>query len=682
MRPPIPLWRKTPVLRLLLPFAAGILLQWYLQAPTLLLLVSTSVFLLFLAPLLLPVRHRFRWRHLPGIALNGLLLGGGAFWVMTRDVRHERDWIGTLPEPDAVVLRLTAPLSEKPASWKAEARIIQAHVNGQWRPASGGVLLYLRKAGARQLPFYGQDVLVQAPLQFVRSTGNPEAFDYARWCLFQGVTHTAFLRSDDYSVLPGFHGSSLQGALYACRDRVIATLQGYLPSGQGLAEALLIGYKDDLDKELVRTYSRTGVVHIIAISGMHLALIYGLLLLLTRPLISQRLRWLRMGLVLAGLWGFSFLAGGGPSILRAAVMFSFMAFGSLIGRKGNGVNTLLLAALVLLLVNPFWLWDVGFQLSFTAVGGILLFYRPIYALYIPDNRILDGIWKGSAVTLAAQVLTTPLSLYHFHQFPVLFLLANVLAVPLSALLVYALLALLALSFWPATATLLGKGIAMLISLLNNYIATIDRLPAALWDGISLSILQTALLYALIAVLARGLLQRRPPAWRWAGALTLLFFALRAASFGWAAQQSRLVVYSVPKKTAVEVHDGRQTAFRGDRTVLEDPSLRSYHLEPAHTTYRLHGEVTELPRTFFFRGHVVVHLSERESFPAVVKADLLILSHRPRIYLPRLLENGRVDAVVLDASVPARTASQWKKDCAGAGIACYDVADKGAYILER
>jgi competence protein ComEC len=679
-----PFWKKTPVFRLLLPFAAGILLQWYTTPPPPELAGAAAFSLLLLFSGLLPLSQRYRLRALSGLALQVLLLCAGAFWLQLRDAPSEPDWIGRAPKAVAVLVRLTAPLQEKTASWKAEAEIVQAHINGHWQPASGGALLYLRKDSDQHLPVYGQELLVQAPLEPIRGSGNPGAFDYSRWCLFRGITHTVFLRTGDYRILPGFHGTALQRALFTWNERLVATLQRYIPSGpaQGMAEALLIGYKNDLDKELVRTYSRTGVVHIIAISGMHLALVYALLLGFTWPLRANRFRWLRMALVLTGLWAFTALAGGGPSLLRAAVMFSFIAFGALIGRKGNGINTLLLAALTLLLLNPFWLWDIGFQLSFTAVGGILLFYRPVYQLYSPDNRLLDAIWKGSAVTLAAQVLTTPISLYHFHQFPLLFLFANILAVPLSALLVYALLALLGLSFWPAAATLLGKGIGWLIGLLNSYIASIDRVPMAVWEGISVSAMQTILLYGLIATLAWGPLQQRRPLWRPAMACLGLLLLLRSISFFTATRQSRLLVYNIPKHSALEVHEGRQLAFRGDAEVLEDPSLRSFHLDPAHVGYRLEASAVALPNAFLFADKVIVNVGEKSGYPPLKRADVLILSGRPHVFLPKILEAQMPSTVVLDASVSKRTAARWKSDCARAGVTCYDVTESGAFMLER
>ena len=187
----------------------------------------------------------------------------------------------------------------------------------------------------------------------------------------------------------------------------------------GLAEALLIGYKDDLDKTLVQSYTNTGVVHIIAISGLHLGLIYWLLVQLLKPLQRRKyMKWLRPVIIILGLWLFSLLAGAQPSILRSAVMFTCIVIGETIAKKTSIYNSLALSAFGLLCWNPYWLWDVGFQLSYSAVLSIIIFMRPVYNLLYVKNKILDFFWKINAVTIAAQILTLPLSIYHFHQFPV------------------------------------------------------------------------------------------------------------------------------------------------------------------------------------------------------------------------------------------------------------------------
>ncbi|WP_165917375.1 ComEC/Rec2 family competence protein [Flaviaesturariibacter aridisoli] len=675
----MPAWKHRPALRLLLPFAAGILLQWYAALPLPALLSVAGLCLLI--PLLyrfLPLRHQFRAGPWAGLALNGLLLAAGAAACRQADIRQDPRWLGHTGAGDAFIAELVSEPAEKAASWKVTAEIRMRRQEGQWTPVKGTALLYFRK-GTTPPPF-GSRVQVALPLQVIRNSGNPGAFDYQRWCLFQGITHQAFV--SDYALLPGRDHHPLQAALIAGRKAVTGILRQHLPGKeiQGLAEALLIGYKDDLDPELTAAYARTGVVHIIAISGMHLALVYLLLLGLTKPLGAPRWRILRLVLVLGGLWGFSLLAGGGPSVLRSAVMFSLLAIGGLIGRKGDSINSLLLAALLLLLINPFWLWDIGFQLSFTAVGGIVLFYRPIYQLYTTHNKALDFVWKGAAVSLAAQVLTTPLSLYHFHQFPLLFLAANLLAVPLSGLLVYALIAVCALSFWPAVAGLAGSASALGIRLLNAWIDRIDRVPFGVWDGLSLSVLQTVLLYGLLAAVAWALLRRRPQAWRYALGCGLCFLTLRAYSFYEAGQRTRLIVYQVPHYAALEVQEARRCWYRGDAAPQQDARLYGLHLKPAHTEARSGTGARPLPAAFRFAGKTVaqIGLPDSNGLPDI-PIDLLVVSHQVRADAVALRD---IRAVVLDASLTRRSAQQWKEACAEAGIPCHDVGQEGAFVLYR
>ena len=169
----------------------------------------------------------------------------------------------------------------------------------------------------------------------------------------------------------------------------------------GLAEALLIGYKDDLDKTLVQSYSNTGVVHIIAISGLHLGLIYWLLNLLLKPLSKRKKwRWLRPIIAVSCLWFFSLLAGGISfhSSIRSHV-YLYCCRQIVFARKTSIYNTLAVSAFFLLCYNPYWLWDVGFQLSYSAVLSIIIFMQPIYNLFYIKNKFLDFIWKLNAVTL-------------------------------------------------------------------------------------------------------------------------------------------------------------------------------------------------------------------------------------------------------------------------------------------
>ncbi|RYZ47034.1 MAG: ComEC family competence protein, partial [Chitinophagaceae bacterium] len=381
-------------------------------------------------------------------------------------------------------------------SYKALASVEAVFHNRMDKSAKGDIILYFKKDSVPPGVGYGSRLLVAATLQAIRNAGNPGSFDYKTYSLFQGITHQVYLTPQDYVVQPGVVQNSSKVFLFQSRIWVVSTLKKFIrgEKEQGLAEALLIGYKDDLDKNLVQAYSNTGVVHIIAISGLHLGIIYAILLLLTAPMRrSKHLLLPRLLIILGSLWLFSILAGAGPSVLRSALMFTLIAIGESTAKKTNIFNTLSFSAFGLLCINPFWLWDVGFQLSYAAVLSIVLFFRPVYNWFHLPNKLIDLTWKLTAVTIAAQILTLPISIYHFHQMPLLFLVTNFIAVPLSSLILLGEILLCALFFLPPVASLLGTILRELIVFMNSYIEGLDKLPFATWNLLSISILQTVLL---------------------------------------------------------------------------------------------------------------------------------------------------------------------------------------------
>ena len=342
------------------------------------------------------------------------------------------------------------------------------------------------------------------------NNGNPGAFDYNRYCLFQDITYQVFLRKDQYFVLADKNRNWLQQKLFEIRNSTIQTLQHYITGEkeQGVAEALLIGYRNDLDKDLVQAYSNTGVVHIIAISGLHLGMIYGLLFYIFS--FFKRYKWvhlLKPFIILFVLWAFTLIAGAVPSILRSAVMFSFIVIGEVINRKTNMYNTLAASAFCMLVYDPFVLWDVGFLLSYAAVISIITFMQPVYRWLYFQNKILDKIWRLSSVTISAQVLTLPIVIFYFHQFPNYFLITNLLVVPLSGLILYGEILLLCVSFIKVLATVIGKILYWLILFMNTFIEHINNMPFSVWNNLQINILQTWLLYGFIIAVCIWLLRK-------------------------------------------------------------------------------------------------------------------------------------------------------------------------------
>ncbi len=288
----------------------------------------------------------------------------------------------------------------------------------------------------------------------------------------------------------------------------------------------------------MQAYANTGVVHVIAISGLHLGLIYGILLMLTKGLRGRKLALLRAVIIIASLWVFTLLAGAQASVVRSAVMFTTLAIGAVLNRNASIYNTLALSALLLLLYNPFWLWDVGFQLSYAAALSIIIFFKPIYNWLYFQNKLLDAVWKLMAVTLAAQLLTTPFSLYYFHQFPLLFFITNLVAVPLSSVILIGEILLCVFAFIPPVASALGWLLTKLIFFLNDHILQMNSLPFTSWQNLSISFWQSVLLLVFISGLGYWLMQQNKKGLQVSAMALLLFAILRTASFMEASSQKK------------------------------------------------------------------------------------------------------------------------------------------------
>lgn len=675
------LWQKAPALKLLLPLLSGIIIQWYLQllrSHIISALISLAVVLL-LKPLFSQSK-KFRLRAVQGVVLNLLLAGAGMLLVHVNDVRNHEAWFASqYTTGDVLELRLEEPLSEKPNSFKSTATVLSIMRNNEKIFCRGKVIVYFRKEPSAKKLNYGSRLLTGKPVQQIRNSGNPAAFDYQRYCLFNGITHQVYLDTHGF-VHSGIDQNRIRQWLYECRRFLIATIRQYIrgEKERGLAEALLIGYKDDLDKTLLQSYANTGVVHVIAISGLHLGLIYGILLLLTKPLNRKRLRWLRAGMIISGLWIFSLLAGAQPSVLRSAVMFSAIAVAVALERKTSTYNTMALSAFLLLCYQPFWLWDLGFQLSYSAVLSILIFFRPVYNCFDFRNKAIDAVWKLAAVTIAAQVLTTPISLFHFHQFPLLFLITNLLAVPLSSVILIGIILLCSLFFIPAAANNLGMILEAMTRFLNQFVERMDGSGLAVWEGISISLLQTVLLYVMILA-AYWWLPEKKKTWVWIMACTLLCFSLvRITGFHAAARQQKMIVYNVPKLRAMDLIDGRTCHYLGD-PLPED--VVNFHIRQARITSRVYAPVQAAHFSFRFCGKKILILDKAPD-PAQppVAIDILVISGKPFLQMESLYKIFSMKQVVMDSSVPFGKAKLWKQQCKQLDIPCHNVAEEGAFVI--
>ena len=691
----VPLWKKAPFVRLLLPLAAGILLQWYGDIPVAVAISGISSFgIAYLLFFLLPLALRFKTQWLQGIILHLVILSLGLLLTWQKDVRHYSNWFGRYyRDSDYVVIRIDEPLVKKAKSDKANGYIEAVIHNDSVTVCTGKLLLYFAKDSSGIPLQYGDKILIHKNLQDIQNSGNPGAFNYQRYAAFQSTFNNVFLKEKDWVKLDTKDINYFTKFIFAARDKTLSILQKNIPpskDGLGLAEALLIGYTNDLDKDLVQAYSNTGVVHIIAISGMHLALIYGLLVLVFAkiPLINKS-KILQVVLILICLWTFSILTGAAASIIRSAVMFTFISLGRNFSKSSSTYNTLAASAFVMLCYNPYFLWDVGFQLSYLAVIGIIIFQKAIYNWVYVKNKWLNMVWELIAISLAAQVLTFPICIYYFHQFPNFFLITNIVAVPLSTAILYAEIALIALSWIPYLGIYLGKIVGWMVWGMNKYIVWVSHLSYALWDKIPATVLSTGLLYIVVIGLSMWLINKNKSALKLA-LLCLLGFTILIAYNDWQVKnQHNIIVYNVQQHQAIDFVEGNTYQFIGDSILSTAGIAQNFSLKPSRLALQLNEMVdslTKIPGKLFYQVNnkkiiLIANTLQFEPVQQKIAVDLIIISKNPKLYMAQLESIFDCKQYVFDASNSLWKINQWKKECKALHLNFHSIPTEGALVYD-
>ena len=286
---------------------------------------------------------------------------------------------------------------------------------------------------------------------------------------------------------------------------------------QALVASIALGEKSNLTSTQREAYSKAGISHVLALSGLHLGIIYSVLSALFSTILYRIVRrdwaeFIVQTIITATLWGYVFLVGLPPGAVRSALMLTLYAFVSLLHRDRLSANSLAFACIVMLIANPSTLWDVSFQLSFLAVLSIIIFYPPLFSLYQSTTRwasLLRPVWGIVCVSIAAQVGTMPLIAYYFGRFSCYFLLSNLLILPLITLLLYATLASFIVQGAPLLHNLVLDTMQWLATTVQTLVNGISSLPHSTLDNLQFNLLQTYLAYILItSVYALSLYARK------------------------------------------------------------------------------------------------------------------------------------------------------------------------------
>ena len=689
------IWKKAPFLRLLIPVIAGIIIEYYIKFEMKIIIIAAILLITaYIIFNILPLAYRFKFHAIPGIIITLFIVVAGGFLTWNKDIRNHNNWYGNCYDSSSyLVATISEPPVEKNKSYKALASVDEVITKGSVYKTTGKLLLYFAKDSVLNTMTYGNRIIIKNKFEEIKNSGNPAAFDYARYCAFQQLFHQCYLKKNDWILLKGKNISIYKQTIFNAQQFVINVLDKYITGEdeKSIAKAMLIGYKVDLDKDLVQAYSNAGVIHLIVIAGLHLGLIYALLIWLTGkiPLIKKSKK-ASIVLILFCLWFFALLTGASPPVLRAVVMFSFIAAGKIIDKNASVYNSLAASAFVLLCCNPFMLWDAGFQLSYFAVAGIVISHRYIYNWFYFRNKILNEAWKIASVSLAAQAFTLPACLYYFHQMPLLFVFSNIIAIPLAMLTLYACIILIFISPVHPVALYLGKIITASIWLLNHTIFFINAIPFSLWNGFSITVAETILLYIIITFFLYWLIKRNGTAFKFgiccALALTVIITFKKINSF----QQKKIIVYNVSAHKAIDFIDGNTYHFVGDSDLIIDGLLQNFHLKPARIFYTLHKKIDnnfpvfQKNNFFQFYGKKILLIDSAIVYKPLtqkINVDYIIISKNPKLFIPKLAAVFNCGVYIFDASNPLWKIDKWKKDCEELHLRFHSVPEQGAFITD-
>jgi competence protein ComEC len=588
---------------------------------------------------------------------------------------------------------ITTFSQEKVKSWRTEALLTEVYSDGKWNSVKGKILFYFSKDGFEK-PFpYGDVLLIKGSPALMSPPSNPGEFDYKRYLSFRNIYHQHFFREGDVKLIGHDPPSRFIKYAFLSRDWCQQTLEKFVTGEreQAVASALVLGVTDGLDNDLLNAYSSTGAMHVLAVSGLHISILYMIIMWVLKPLLKLKSGpWLLAVISLILLWLYAFITGISPSVLRAVAMFSFMALARPTGQTTNIYNTLGASAFCLLLFDPYLIMSVGFQLSYLAVLGIVYLQTGLYNLWNPTNYLMDEIWKISCVSIAAQVSTFSLGLLYFHQFPNYFLLSNLLVIPGSFVVLILGILLLAIGFINVAGVVVGFLLTWSIKFINYVVFVVEGFPYSLVENIYINTYQSWLIMIAITMIVIVFQYRKFYPFVFASASMFLFTIEQWDHHRNAFAKTKLTVYNVQGHTAIDLMENGQTLFFTDSVLMADKDRIRFHIHPN----RLFAGIQTVHSTAInssishqfgegmlvsWKGKSIFSLrSQTQRLPDNVTIDILVVGNNSLKFtsLEKLKSSPRL--IILDSSNSYFYTDHFLKQASRVGMKVHSVKHKGAY----
>ncbi len=594
---------------------------------------------------------------------------------------HLKVWVSNEPQKSNHILRF-------------ETEVTDAILENKTVKATGKLLVAFKIDSLHPIQLnYGDELIITSHFSPTEPPFNPAEFDFKAWLASKNIYHQTFLNQNQLIKLNSQKGNSIIKYALKVRKKQVDRYRKIIQNDEAFAVAstLVLGYRADLSKETLAAYSKTGTIHALSVSGMHVGIIYiflnwALVFLNTNLLLKS----IKLVLICSLIWYYSLLTGFSPSVLRSAIMLTVFILAKSFNRTSNSYNILAFTAFCLLVYNPLLTWDVGFQLSFLAVFGLIYLQPKIYAWFYFKNKWLDKLWSTIALSLAAQITTFPLSIYYFHQFPLYFIFSNLfILLPLSAMMY------LGISILMLRLYFLGPIFEWIITFTNNGLKWIADLPFSGISEIWINHWQLILLSISLSTFILSLVSYRKMMLISTIALLLIFQAYAGYHQLLLLKQRKIIAFSLRNNYAFAFIDGENAILLTD--LKTNDKNFSFSVKPALDQLRINNIKfvdwnTDIKAPFFIKKeHQVIFHKFRillldpsfnyKKIKMLPKFDMVWLHQNPIQNIYDLNSQIRFLSLLFDSTNKDYMIKKYKVEANKIAIQHYTLKKNKAYLID-
>ena len=669
-----------PLVKITICFVLGIIFSHFTKPNLSLLLILLSFGMVLLAVFYFE-KNKLQSHFFGIITLFTSFILGAFILSNNNETIHKNHYLHQITQVEKEILSQLI-IEEKLKNTLNNDRYVAKVVELNNKKSYGKIILNIKKNKILPTIEIGSSILVSGSLYKNRNPNNPNQFDYGKYLENQQIYAQIYADSKDILI-----GNKVQKGVnyYASklRNKIIHNLEknNFNKTELSVVVALILGQQQDISKEIIKDYQYAGAVHVLSVSGLHVGFILLFITFLLKPISnSKKGLTLKLIIVLVSLWSFGILAGLAPSVVRSVTMFSFVAVGMFLRRSINIYHTILVSAMLILLVEPSFLFDIGFQLSYIALFFIIWLQPLLASVWKPKNKIVNYFWEIITVSFAAQIGAFPISVFYFHQFPGLFFITNLIILPFLSIIlalgvVVMLLASVDIVWFP-----LMKSLEWSIWLLNKIIAWVASFENFIFKDIPLS---SYVMWSWYLVIFTIIIWMKKPKFSTLLVSLISIITLQTSLFyaKYSNQNNNeFIVFSKRKQTIITERKGNEVSLFANDSILnttDDNLVLKSYLVANYCEIKTRQELSNL---YYFKNKKIFILDSSAVYSKNIKPDIIIITQSPKINLERLFQIWKPKQVVFDSSNFKSYVKVWKSTCIKEKIPFHDTSEKGFYRL--